>query len=193
MADTNWQDVGAAADLAARPLTEIILGRTKLALSHRNGVFGVISGVCNHVGGPLGQGRLDGNYVGCPWHNWKFHRVTGLGEPGYEDNAVPSYKVKVKSGRVLVRTIPATARKNKPHSPDPLARPVRRKPGPVRVVGISTTAQDPETPRYSRAEALLEVALGPARTKIKCPVKLIKLADLKFRACEGYSAKSAQP
>jgi hypothetical protein len=41
MADTNWQDVGAAADLAARPLTEITLGRAKLALSHRNGIFGV--------------------------------------------------------------------------------------------------------------------------------------------------------
>ena len=90
MTDTDWQDVGAAADLAARPLTEITLGRTKLALSHRNGVFGVISGVCNHAGGPLGQGRLDGNYVVCHWHNWKFHRVTGIGEPGSEDDAVPS-------------------------------------------------------------------------------------------------------
>jgi len=60
--------------------------------SHRNGVFGVISGVCNHAGGPLGQGRLDGNYVVCHWHNWKFHRVTGIGEPGSEDDAVPSYK-----------------------------------------------------------------------------------------------------
>ena len=88
MVDTNWQDVGAAADLAARPLTEITLGRARLALSHRNGVFGVISGVCNHVGGPLGQGRLDGNYVVCPWHNWKFHRVTGIGEPGGQSHRV---------------------------------------------------------------------------------------------------------
>ena len=91
MTDTNWQAVGAAADLAARPLTEITLGHIKLALSYAKGVFGVISGVCNHVGGPLGQGRMDGNYVVCPWHNWKFHRVTGTGEPGYKDNAVPSH------------------------------------------------------------------------------------------------------
>ena len=191
MADTDWQDVGAAADLAARPLTEITFGRTKLALSHRNGVFGVISGVCNHVGGPLGQGRLDGNYVVCPWHNWKFHRVTGIGEPGFEGDTVPSYKVKVKDGRVLVQKTPATPRKRKPHAPHPLARPIRRKPGPVRVVGISATAQDPANPRYSTSEALLEVALAHARTKLKCPTKLIKLAELKFRACEGYYSKSA--
>jgi nitrite reductase/ring-hydroxylating ferredoxin subunit/multimeric flavodoxin WrbA len=192
MTDPDWQDVGAAADFAARPLTEITLGRTKLALSHRNGVFGVISGVCNHVGGPLGQGRLDGNYVVCPWHNWKFHRVTGVGEPGSEDDAVPSYKVKVKGGRVLVRMTPATPRKKKPHAPHRLARPIRRKPGPVRVVGISATAQDPANPRYSTSEALLEVALAHARKKLKCPTKLIKLAELKFRACEGYYSKSAQ-
>jgi len=39
MADAEWQDVGAAADLAARSLTEITLGHAKLALSHRNGVL----------------------------------------------------------------------------------------------------------------------------------------------------------
>ncbi|KAB2956847.1 MAG: Rieske 2Fe-2S domain-containing protein, partial [Thermoanaerobaculia bacterium] len=32
--------------------------------------------------GPLGQGRLDGDYVVCPCHGWKFHRATGEGEPG---------------------------------------------------------------------------------------------------------------
>jgi nitrite reductase/ring-hydroxylating ferredoxin subunit/multimeric flavodoxin WrbA len=191
MTDTNWQDVGTVADFAARPLTEITVGRTKLVLSQRNGRFGVISGVCNHVGGPLGQGKLEGNYVVCPWHNWKFHRVTGIGEPGFEADAVPSYKVKVKDGRVLVRMSPATPRKHQPHAPHPLARPIRRKPGPVRVVGISATAQDPANPRYSTSEALLEVALAHAAKKLKCPTQLIKLAELKFRACEGYYSKSA--
>ena len=192
MTDTDWQDVGAVADFANRPLTEITFGSGKLAISHRKGVFGVISGVCNHAGGPLGQGRLEGNYIVCPWHNWKFHRVTGVGEPGSEEDAVPSYKVKVKNGRVLVRTAPATKRQHKPHAPHPLARPVRRKPGPVRVVGISATAQDSANPRYSTSEALLEIALAHAHEQLKCPVKLIKLAELKFRACEGYYSKSAQ-
>jgi nitrite reductase/ring-hydroxylating ferredoxin subunit/multimeric flavodoxin WrbA len=192
MTDTDWEDVGAVADFAGHPLKEITVGRTRLAVSHRGGRFGVISGVCNHVGGPLGQGRLDGNYVVCPWHNWKFHRVTGIGEPGFEKDTVPSYKVKVKGGRVLVRTPPATKRKHGPHAPHPLARPVRRQPGPVRVVGISTTAQDPANPRFSTSEALLEVALAHAHKKLKCPTKLIKLSELKFRACEGYYSKSAQ-
>jgi|ERR1035441_8974434 hypothetical protein len=42
------------------------------------------------------------------------------------DDRITSYKVKVKSGRVLVRMTPATPRKKKPHAPHPLARFIRR-------------------------------------------------------------------
>lgn len=192
MADLEWVDIGAAAEFAARPLTEVALGRIRLAISHGDGRFGAISGICNHVAGPLGQGSLDGDYIVCPWHNWKFHRLTGLGEPGFEDDAVPRHEVKVENGRLLVSAKPTTPRLKRPHPPHPLARPVQREPGPVRVVGISTTGQDPEHPRYSTSEALLEVALDHARGNLGCATRLIKLANLKFRTCEGYYSKSAQ-
>jgi multimeric flavodoxin WrbA len=68
---------------------------------------------------------------------------------------------------------------------------VKRDSGVIRVVGISTTAQDPANPRYSTSEALLEVALKHGREELKCETKLIKLSELKFRACEGYYSKSA--
>ena len=191
MTDLEWIDIGAAADFAAHPLTEITLGKIPLAISHRAGRFGAVSGVCNHAGGPLGQGSLAGDYIVCPWHNWKFHRLTGVGEPGSEDDKVPRYRVKVKQGRLFVTAKPTTVRHKSPHPPHPLARPVHRKPGAVRVVGISTTGQDPEHPRYSTSEALLEVALAHAQEKLGCQTQLIKLANLKFRTCEGYYSKSA--
>jgi len=188
----QWVDVGPVEAFAGRALTEVKVGRLNAAVSHRDGVFGVISNVCNHVGGPLGRGRLDGEYVVCPWHNWKFHRVQGKGEPGFEDDAVPSHAVKVENGRLFVCATAATQRCKKPHAPHSLARPVKREPGAVRVVGISATAQDPAHPRYSTSEALLEVTLSHASEALKCETKLIKLAQLKFRACEGYYSKSAQ-
>ena len=80
----NWVDVGASDELAKRSVQQVTVGGAKIALTCRNGQFGAISGVCNHVGGPLGEGRLDGDYVVCPWHYWKFHCKTGFGEPGYE-------------------------------------------------------------------------------------------------------------
>lgn len=40
-------------------------------------------GACNHVGGHLGEGTPDGEYIVCPCHQWKFSRQTGIGEPGF--------------------------------------------------------------------------------------------------------------
>ena len=77
MPEERWEEIGAAAELANTPLQQLTIGKTKIALIHRDGEFHAISGVCNHVGGPLGEGRLEGDYVVCPWHNWKFHWQTG--------------------------------------------------------------------------------------------------------------------
>ena len=105
---------------------------------------------------------------------------------------MPSHELKVAQGRLLARATPSTPRKRKPHAAHPLARPVKREPGPVRVMGISTTAQDPANSRFSTSEFLLGIALNHARQTLSYPTKLLKLAGLKFRACEGYYSKSAQ-
>src|SRR5262245_60087525 len=97
---TRWIDVGSATELATRAITPVTAGTTKLAITCVNGEFGALSGVCNHAGGPLGDGRVIGDYVTCPWHSWKYHCRTGLGEPGFEADAVPSYAVKVENDRV---------------------------------------------------------------------------------------------
>ena len=112
-------------------MQEVRVGAKRIALTHLDGTFGAISGVCNHVGGPLGQGQLDGDYVVCPWHYWKFHWQTGAGEPGYEADRVPSHAVKVEGGRVLVvrgggdEARPAAAR-----AAPARARAAAREPGP---------------------------------------------------------------
>ncbi|MBV8031671.1 MAG: NAD(P)H-dependent oxidoreductase [Betaproteobacteria bacterium] len=187
----QWQELGAADEFAKQELSEASLGKQKLAVSYRDGRFGVVSGTCNHAGGPLGKGRLDGDYVVCPWHNWKFHRCTGKGEPGFEEDCVPAYELRVKDGRLEVRLDTVTQRAKKPHAPHPLARKIERAPGGMRVAGISTTNMDEANPRYSTSDALLGVALEHARDALKCDTKLIRLSSLKFRNCEGYYSKSA--
>jgi multimeric flavodoxin WrbA len=59
------------------------------------------------------------------------------------------------------------------------------------VLGISTTAMDPEFPRYSTSEGLLDTALGHAAAELGAETRRIRLNDLRFRACEGYYSKSA--
>jgi nitrite reductase/ring-hydroxylating ferredoxin subunit/multimeric flavodoxin WrbA len=189
--DENWVDLGAAAELATTPLQRVMAKDRDFAVSYQDGKFGVIANACNHAGGPLGDGRLDGDYIVCPWHNWKFHRASGLGEPGFEEDRIPSYPVKVEGGRVLVDVAVATKRHKQPHEPHPLARKIERAAGPLRVAGISTTAMDGANPRFSGSDHLLEHALKSAREH-SAETRHIKLNDLKFRACEGYYSKSAQ-
>lgn len=191
MKEPRWHDAGSADDLGARSITEVTIDRLVLAITHKEGEFGALSGVCNHAGGPLGQGRLDGDFVVCPWHYWKFHRVQGTGEPGFEEDRVPRHDVRVENGRVLVNLEPATTRHKKPHEPHPLARPVRREPGPVRVAGISTTSMDRANPRYSGSDDLLTVALDQAK-RSGLETRLIRLHELAFRSCEGFYSKAAR-
>jgi nitrite reductase/ring-hydroxylating ferredoxin subunit/multimeric flavodoxin WrbA len=201
-AEQRFVDVGASEELAKRSLQEVRIGRAKIALTYKDGIFSAISGACNHVGGPLGQGRLDGDYVVCPWHNWKFHCRTGEGEPGFEEDRVPRHDVKVEDGRVLVCTAPATTRSKKrskkPHDPHPLTQ-IRVRgaadgpaiDAPLRVVGISTTVMDTQNPRESTSDILLDVAMAHACTR-GAETKLIRLRELSFRPCEGYYSKSAK-
>jgi nitrite reductase/ring-hydroxylating ferredoxin subunit/multimeric flavodoxin WrbA len=187
----QWIDVGSADDLCRAEVTRLTCGNRELAVSFKDGRFGAVSNTCNHVGGPLGEGRLDGDYITCPWHNWKFHRHSGKGEPGFEEDCVPAYPVKVENGRVLINIAAGSRRGKKPHAPHPLSRKIERAPGPLRLAGISTAAMDAANPRFSGSDHLLGHALESAN-KLGAETQLIKLNELKFRTCEGYYSKSAR-
>lgn len=188
---SSWHDLGPVEDLESPPLRQVRVGTTRIALSWNGTAFGAIHDGCNHAGGPLGQGTLQGDYVVCPWHAWKFHHRTGEGEPGYEQDRVPSFSLKQENGRLYVSTAPATTRNKLPHPPHPLERELGRTPGPLRLLALSTTVMPPEHPRYSTSEAMLEVALQHAAERHGAEMRMRKLRELSFRHCEGYYSKSA--
>ncbi len=179
----NWLDVGSVEELSKTPLRHVTAGGRELAVSFKDGRFGVVSNACNHVGGPLGDGRLDGDYITCPWHNWKFHRCDGKGEPGFEADAVPAYTVKAEGGRLLVDVASATKRTRAPHASHPLARQIERAPGPIRVAGISTSPMDEANPRFSGSDHLLRQALEflhqPRRREPHAPTQRAEIPRLR--------------
>ena len=187
----DWHDVGDATELGRSALQQIQVRGVRLALSCVDGVFGAIHGSCNHAGGPLGQGALEGEYVVCPWHQWRFHRLEGHGERGFEQDVVPAHRVRVRAGRVQVSVTPHVKRRRTKHAPHPLARVPRRESGEIRVVGISTTAMNSAYPRFSTSDVLLEEALVHAG-RLGCETRLIRLRELSFRHCEGYYSKAAR-
>ena len=164
-----------------------------MAVSFKDGKFGVISNVCNHVGGPLGKGRLDGEFVVCPWHQYKFHRCTGEGEPGYEADKVPGYGVKEENGRLLVTAKPISKRGHLPHEPHPLTRSTERAPGPLARRRHLHHGHGSRRTRASRPPSTCWAWRSSTRAPRSAPKRrLIRLNDLKFRNCEGYYSKAAK-
>jgi nitrite reductase/ring-hydroxylating ferredoxin subunit len=57
--DETWVDVGHVDDFNTTLLKRVTAMNRDLAVSLKDGKFGAVSNACNHVGGPLGDGRLD--------------------------------------------------------------------------------------------------------------------------------------
>jgi nitrite reductase/ring-hydroxylating ferredoxin subunit len=62
-----------------------------IAVFNVAGTFYAIDNTCPHAGGPLGEGKLCGTAVECPWHGWKFSILTGQREdnPNFEVACCP--------------------------------------------------------------------------------------------------------
>ena len=48
-----------------------------IALFNVDGTFYAMDNSCPHAGGPLGEGKVNGGIVECPWHGWRFDIRTG--------------------------------------------------------------------------------------------------------------------
>jgi nitrite reductase/ring-hydroxylating ferredoxin subunit/multimeric flavodoxin WrbA len=190
LADRKWVDVGATSELRNRSVTRVEVEGLVLALSFADEAFAAVAATCAHKGGPLDKAALEDGCLVCPWHQWRYDRVTGRhqGSPA----AVAAYDVEVRDGRVRVDVASPRSEAVVDVKKHPLEREIAREAGPLRVAGISTTVMNRDTPRYSTSERLLTVALDHASSALGAQTRLLKLNDLKFRNCEGYYSKSAQ-
>ncbi len=72
-----------------------------IALFNVEGEFYAINYICPHMGGPLGEGMLNGYVVTCPWHGWTFDVRTGLPDhPG--GHSVSAYNVRLEGNEIYV-------------------------------------------------------------------------------------------
>jgi nitrite reductase (NADH) small subunit/3-phenylpropionate/trans-cinnamate dioxygenase ferredoxin subunit len=62
-----------------------------------------IGEACSHQGGPLGDGKLSGTRLACPWHGWMYDVRTGRCLFPSRGAAVPSYPVRVDGDGVWVK------------------------------------------------------------------------------------------
>ncbi len=51
--------------------------RREFSVFNIDGRFYTLPNLCPHIGGPLGDGPVNGHVVICPWHGWQFDITTG--------------------------------------------------------------------------------------------------------------------
>ncbi len=97
-----WHRLGAKDALLARVPFALKIERHRIAVFVHDGRFTAISDVCNHKGGPLSEGRVQGEFVTCPWHGWEYSVVTGKGPAGYDEEQVTEVLIKHKVGAFII-------------------------------------------------------------------------------------------
>ena len=187
----DWYRLGTKAELLTRAPCAIKIERHRIAVFLYNGRLTAISDICNHKGGPLSEGRLNGEFVTCPWHAWEYSVVSGKGPAGYDEEQVPVYALEERADGVYVQIPPIAPRKLVKHKPSHLLEEHPKAAGaPCRVLGISTTGMDDTNPRFSTSDALLDHAMARA-CELEADTQLIKLRSLRFRTCEGNYSKAS--
>jgi nitrite reductase (NADH) small subunit/3-phenylpropionate/trans-cinnamate dioxygenase ferredoxin subunit len=73
----------------------------QVAVFNVAGKFHAIHNVCEHQGGPLAEGELEGCVVTCPWHGWTYDVTSGQ-SPDDPDTRVACFPVRVDGDDVLI-------------------------------------------------------------------------------------------
>jgi len=78
------------------------LDGTRIVLARVGDAVYACGAVCAHRGGPLGQGKLRGTRLICPWHGWMYDVRSGECLFPGRGTAVPVYPVRVEAEAILV-------------------------------------------------------------------------------------------
>ncbi|HEY1661065.1 MAG TPA: Rieske 2Fe-2S domain-containing protein [Verrucomicrobiae bacterium] len=102
----SWYLFGRADELS-KPLSKRILGRQLVAFRTRSGKICIMAAHCSHMGADLGCGKVIGDSIQCPFHNWKYG-ADGVCDHIPGSNSIPAfahqpiYAVEERHGYVFV-------------------------------------------------------------------------------------------
>ena len=75
----------------------------KMLVANVEGQFYAIRSICNHMGGPLEKGKLEGNVVTCPLHGSKWDVKSGnLVKYARPLPPEPVYSIEVQGDQIFV-------------------------------------------------------------------------------------------
>jgi nitrite reductase/ring-hydroxylating ferredoxin subunit len=84
-------------------LLRIEVAGQQVVLVGASGQLHAMGATCSHYGGPLNQGRVEGDCLVCPWHGSRFRLSDGTVARGPATAPQLSYDVRIDGDRVQLR------------------------------------------------------------------------------------------
>jgi nitrite reductase/ring-hydroxylating ferredoxin subunit/DMSO/TMAO reductase YedYZ heme-binding membrane subunit len=108
VAGDGFVDVCAVDEIPADRARIVALAGDRVAVFHYGARVSALSNACQHQNGPLGEGRVIDGCVICPWHGYQYRPEDGRSPAPFTEK-VPTFRVRVARGRVLVHPVPLPA------------------------------------------------------------------------------------
>jgi len=95
----------ADAELVEGQMKRVDAGGVPVLLVRCEGEVCALAHTCSHLGGPLSEGKLDGDVVQCPWHRSRFNVRDGSVVDGPATFPQPRFEARVREGQIEVRSV----------------------------------------------------------------------------------------
>lgn len=99
----DWVPVLGERELAEGQSKKASAGDVPILLSKRGGRIFAIAETCAHQGGPLSEGKIEGDEVTCPWHFSRYDVKTGDVLNGPSTFPQPCFETRTAGGKIEVR------------------------------------------------------------------------------------------
>lgn len=99
----EWTPLASEDDLEDGRPVKVDLAGTDAVVVRRDGKISGLANRCNHRGGPLDKGQVDGGCIVCPWHASAFRLDDGEVVAGPAAARQPALEVRVAGGKADAR------------------------------------------------------------------------------------------
>lgn len=99
----EYRQVADAASLEEGKPLKVNFGDAPVVLVKSGTNIFALADTCSHLGGPLSEGKVEGDTIQCPWHGSRFSLADGSVLNGPAVHAQPCLEVRVREGQIEVR------------------------------------------------------------------------------------------
>lgn len=98
----GWLDAGPAAGIGEdRGIVITPPNGESIAVFRHAGRLSAVTNLCAHQHGPLGEGRVIGGCITCPWHGYQYRLEDGRAPPPFTEK-LATFRLRIVDGRVWI-------------------------------------------------------------------------------------------